>query len=125
MTPDLWLYAIHGNDEEIKNILEENKIKIEDEGSNSLCEQCIKESIKCHHNDFTNYIMNNYVKYGECYDDIFSLCLKYYNFNYYDLKTINYNLFLFASKYDYFKIVEFLLNTEENNLINIKIYIIF
>ena len=39
--PSLWIYAIHGMNQEIINILEEN---------NSFL-KCIKEAIKCHHTE--------------------------------------------------------------------------
>ena len=61
MTPQLWLYAIHGCDEEIIHLLEENNIKIDDEKESiNLLQRCIKESIKCHHDYVTNYIIENY-----------------------------------------------------------------
>ena len=75
MTPQLWLYAIHGCDEEIIHILEENNIKIDadEKESKNLLKQCIKESTKCYHIYVTNYIIENFLQNNECTeDDIFS-----------------------------------------------------
>ena len=54
LTPSLWLYAIHGENPEIINILEEKGIDPED----STYLKCLEESIKCHNNDFASYFKN-------------------------------------------------------------------
>ena len=38
-------------------LLEENNI----EPPNNSYSKCIRESIKCHHNDITNYILSNFI----------------------------------------------------------------
>ncbi|KAK8838612.1 hypothetical protein M9Y10_032646 [Tritrichomonas musculus] len=53
----LWLYAIHGENPDIIHFLEENQIHPKDENY----KECLKESIKCHHNDFAMYFKNNYI----------------------------------------------------------------
>ena len=58
ISPKIWLYAIHGNNFKIINFLEENHILPE----NLNYEKCLKESIKCHHNDISNYIIDNYIE---------------------------------------------------------------
>ena len=55
LTPSMWLYAIHSRNAELVHFLEENHVIPNDE----TYEKCYKESIKCHHNDFANYIFDN------------------------------------------------------------------
>ena len=76
----LWLYSIHGLNPEIIQILEENKIMPNDI---NLYQNCLIESIKCHNNDITNYIQNNFIE-SSIEKVIFIEILKYYNY-------INYN----------------------------------
>ena len=49
-------YAIHSNNAEIINILEENM----SDWSDDLYELCLKESIKCHHNNLAEYFLMNF-----------------------------------------------------------------
>ena len=55
LTPSLWIYAIHSQNLELIHLLEENHIKPDD----ASFEECMKESVKCHHNDFNAYIQEN------------------------------------------------------------------
>ena len=57
----LWLYSIHSNNPDIIHRLETLGIEPND-GNYS---ECLKESIKCHHNDISNYIENNLLKKKE------------------------------------------------------------
>lgn len=63
LKPSLWLYVIHGHNAEIVHLLEQNKIIPEDK----TYEECLMESIKCHHNDFAHYFQNNYLIKGLVY----------------------------------------------------------
>lgn len=74
LSPSLWLYAIHGTDEEIIHILEDNNKK-------SL--YLLKEAIKCHHN------INNYIPDARL---AVPYCLKYNNFFFLDNERINQSL---------------------------------
>lgn len=49
----IWLYAIHSNNGELIHMIEEIGIKPE-------YEECMKESIKCHHNNIANYFCEMY-----------------------------------------------------------------
>ena len=56
LKPSSWIYAIHGKNPEIIQIIEsDEKIFPEDKSY----KQCYTESIKCHHNDFALYIKEN------------------------------------------------------------------
>ena len=88
LTPSLWLYAVHGRDPEIFNILTENKIKPKDE----TFVRCLKEAIKCHHNEVANYILDNLIS-NEIKESInvTELGIKYHNFSF--IETLDSSLF--------------------------------
>ena len=135
LTPSLWLYAIHGNNPQIIHILEENRIKPNDE----TFEECLKESIICHHNELINYFEDNYCENADknkiIYQSIKS-CNFIYLFNrinnkslsFYDLESIEnklndcgWSMFHYLSSYGYFEIVEFLIKNTDIN-VNYKEY---
>ena len=60
----LWLYSIHSKNANLIHLLEENQV----EPNDSSYEECFIESIKCHHNDIADYIIDCFLsnqKYGE------------------------------------------------------------
>ena len=139
LTESLWIYAIHSNNQELFHVLEENKIKMD----KKICKKCIYESIKCHHNDFTNYIKENLLSkeqseedlndllnslnddlvQEESYDefDMFCKCLKYFNYSYFNPDFINDSLLYKLCKYDYCNIVKILMKSNHFNVNTIKI----
>ena len=74
LTPSLWLYAIHGNNSEIIHLLEENHI----EPTNKSYEICLKEAVKCHHND----IVNHFIKHNFDHH-LIKYSFQYYNYLYF------------------------------------------
>ena len=105
LNSSLWLYAVHGQNAEIINFLEENKILPSNTGQDSF-EQIFKESIKCHHIDVANYIQNNYLQNEKEYaNDTLNNCLKYYNFMFMQFDINNENLFCYLCRYDYYSLV--------------------
>ena len=124
----LWLYAIHGKDPELIQILEENNIKPVDEIS---YRKWIKESIKCHHNEIIDYIQNNYSNIKGVNDNYYiAESLRYYNFvsiENFNVKNfdVNFDVDDFDSYFfefcenDYISIVDFLLKNRQVD-INIK-----
>ena len=117
LTASLWLYAIHGSNSEIIHFLEEQKVRPSDRTYN----ECIKESIKCHHNDiaayFNDYISNDFDLWVS--QQYFNGNIKQYSFHYYNYaffpNDINEkNNFYYACNYDYYDIVEYFVN--ENNI---------
>ncbi|KAK8897974.1 hypothetical protein M9Y10_000218 [Tritrichomonas musculus] len=102
LTNDLWPLAIHGKNNEIIYILQENKIE-----PNHYCGlyfECIKESIKCHHNEIVDYLLTNY---SQC--EVFYHSLKNYNFAFIQIEMINDSSFFDLCKYDYYVFVDYLL----------------
>lgn len=55
----LWKYVIHGRNAELIHILKENHV----DGQDYI--ECVEESIKCHHNEITDYIINSLVNLDE------------------------------------------------------------
>ena len=110
LTSSLWLYSIHGRNAQIIHLLEENKI----EPPNKNYMKCLKEAIKCHHNEIAIYILNYLLqdKEGEkISSDFFPFILSSYNFSFVQDSKINYqDFFYFLCKYDHFIPVETLLN---------------
>ena len=105
----LWLYVIHNQKPEFIHFLEENRIKPDDESFR----ECLKESIKCHHCAFTEYIQNNLLQ-KENETEIVMMHLKYHNFAFNSSKELNYKyLFCFLCKYDYISLVKNALNEKD------------
>ena len=123
LTSSLWLYGIHSDNAEMIHLLEENEV----EPPNQSYEECIKESIKCHHNDIFNYLQSNYlnediksiddIDFKQCYDEnIYSYSYHYYNFSHFPHEMNNKINFYYACQYDYFQIVEYFLKTVKINI---------
>ena len=126
LTPSLWLYSIHGNNPKIIKHLMKNKIQL----SSKLYDECIKESIKCHHNNIVNYLKENIKTIINCndydiYDDlnknIILSSFHYYNFSYFPKEINDLKIFEYACRYDYSKIVRYLLNEEDIEIASHKI----
>ena len=127
LTSSLWLYSIHGNNPELIHLLEENHVIPDDQ----TFLECLKESIKCHHNDITDYIENNLMSdknvivYNEnFFQNKIAYTFRYYNFcNLQDCINFgNFQLLYFcAAKYDYLNIVKILV---ENKMIDVNYKVI-
>ena len=107
--PSLWIYAIHGGNPEIIQFLEENQIQ---PPQNSF-DVCIKESIKCHHNDIANYFINNFMLTEKNdNDDKFDKTptaygIHFKNFEFIPSDLVNDNLsFFYLCKYNHLKLVQ-------------------
>lgn len=115
----IWIYAIHSdNPEMIHLFIEMNIIKPDDESY----QKCLKESIKCHHNDIANYIINNLIdqdnyQLGENYNDnIVAYGFKYHNYSFFPNDFNHKFIFFYSCQYDYLKIVRILLQTKQINI---------
>ena len=117
LTPSLWIYAIHGRNYEIIHMLEQDNVELDDK----IYQICLKESIKCHHNEIAEYLLNIKVM------DIGSMPIKYYNFHFIQNNMINQSTFIDLCQYDYYIFVDFLLKDSHKTIdINkIEIYLSF
>ena len=61
LTSSLWLYVVHSNKAELIHFLEVNDVKPRDIWftRNESYDDVLEESIKCHHNAISNYIIDN------------------------------------------------------------------
>ncbi|KAK8834723.1 hypothetical protein M9Y10_025987 [Tritrichomonas musculus] len=112
-----WQYAIHGKNADLIHLLEEDQIK----PAYDSYDVFYKESIKCHHNDITNYIQNNFnVKKDEEIKSYFfesvSYCFRYYNYEFIPSGIDYQSLFYYACYYDYYNLVGLLLNSQKVEL---------
>lgn len=96
LTSKLWEYSIHSNKPEMIHILEEMKIDF-------IPENCIKESIKCHHNSIKNYIQDNLVNIPL---NITQYAFKYNNYAYIENGMICPASFRYFCQYNYFNFVK-------------------
>ncbi|KAK8880425.1 hypothetical protein M9Y10_003097 [Tritrichomonas musculus] len=107
LSPSLWLFAIHSNNAEMINLLEESQIKPDDD----TYKKCFNEAVKCHHNDIANYF-SDYFLQQQCSN--YYSTIKYYNFSLIQNHNKINEFFLFGlCKKDYVNMVELLLNEKE------------
>ena len=122
LTESLWLYAIHSKNAELIHLLESNKIsppKFMNNNNSYL--KCYIESIKCHHNDFVDYIENNLMIQNETEskqikEEIISNIIKYHNYKFFQTDTIKEQGFFYLYLYNYKKLVDFLLIEKDKEI---------
>lgn len=88
-------------------------------------EQILNESIKCHHIDVANYILNNYLQNeneNEFSKKILIDSLKYYNFTFMQSNIEDETSFCYLCKNDNFLLVFLLLNNTDID-INTKLFL--
>ena len=113
LSDSLWIHAIHGDNEEIIAILEQNKVK-----PYGGFERLYKEAIICHNYDMAYYIQMKHLKRKKI--EYFTESIQSFNFSFFEKDFASHlNEFI---RYDYQPIVEILL---KNNKIDINKKIIF
>ena len=118
LTNSCLIYGIHSFNFDIINYIES-----EFNGSlDGICDQCLEESIKCHHNEIANYFLFNFINEDSM---SFDKNKNSYGFHYciyiYFPDDLNHQfVFFYACKYDYINIVENFLKNESFD-INAKI----
>ena len=128
-----WICAIHGNNPEIINLLEEKKIE------STNYKKILTEAIKCHHNDMARYIKDNYLSDNNLSEDdreydrdpvyntkvefnFLAKCLHFNNFELIDVDSINESCFYYLCKYGYYHLVKILLNTQKISINEVEIF---
>lgn len=112
LTPSLWRYTVHGNNPELIHILEEDKIEREDKSYAAF----LFESIKCHHINIMNYLLDEFDIKNE---RINIQGIKYSNFicilnnDYLDNKSILISFFANLCKYEHYFIVNLVLENTD------------
>lgn len=96
---DLWTYSIHSNNADLIHFLEEKKVLRKND--------CFEVSIKCYHNEITNYFITT-DKRKEPHGNItVTSLLSFYNFEYFPSDAfILENLFIQMVKYNYYLLVK-------------------
>mgnify|MGYP001150762002 CR=1 FL=1 len=107
LTPSLWQFAIHGKNADIIHRLEEIQ---KDVSPDDPYAECLKESIKCHHNDIANYIQNNLINKDNSQEN-FTQSLKNYNFSFIQIDLINDASYFDICKYGYYLIASYIVKT--------------
>ena len=107
----LMLYAIHGNNADMIHLLEENGVKFD--------ERCLRESIKCHHKEITNYIQNNLnskkLKIEKDFDDnVILYCFQNCNYEFFPDDLFSYYVLFYSCSFNYINLLKLLL--KENKL---------
>ena len=114
LTSSLWLYSIHGRNADIIHYLESDHI----EPPEGNYDECLKEAIKCHHNEIARYIQNYLIKV------IFFLeinvakkaskyALRYDNYEILNEDFIDNEVFFYACYYNHINLVKILVNNDE------------
>lgn len=129
MTPKIWLYAIHSENPEMIDFLVQNRIK---PNSNTYLD-CLKESLKCHHNSIIEYIKTNLIdekdimknkckcknKKGKTITLFEKYSIKYHNYSYFPLNYKNNLVFLYyLCQYDYYKLVKIQVSNSMKDIID-------
>lgn len=120
LTSSLWLYSMHGQSQEIINILNENMIISQDKQLYDI----VNESIKCHHIEVTNYICNNL--FDENMPNILNdkkfgnESIKHYNFIFFPRNQSLKNYLYYFCRYGYTSIVKLLLRDQSVNVNQIE-----
>lgn len=123
LTPSLWFYGIHGNNPEIIEFLKENKIS----PPNSSFDNCLVETIKCHHLDATNFIRDDFIENLEEKEfDFFLQSIKYFNYyNFRNNELNNFDAFFEFCKYGHFYIVQLFMKSTDFDINSSKVQNLF
>ena len=106
----LMTYAIHSRNAELVDIIEDFDKHMEYD----TIRKFIIESICCHHDEFTNYLETKFWKKSEGKNwHTIVPALKYYNFANMKYENFDSESFAYLCKYDYIKLVSFLINNPE------------
>ena len=93
LTSSMWIYGIHSCNAELIRYLEENHVS----PPYGEYEKILEESINCHHNEISNYIIDNLMKKEDLQNDIENNC--YNNLYRYAVESRNYCFFPTNMKY--------------------------
>lgn len=111
LTKQSWNYVVHSSNAELIHLLEDKLIT---PYSNDYSD-CLKESIKCHNIEISNYIQNNKIEQDTDVTHKISIMQAIESHNYhmipdnYDLLTGSSEYFVLLSKHHYYKLISTLL----------------
>ncbi|KAK8834810.1 hypothetical protein M9Y10_026063 [Tritrichomonas musculus] len=96
----LWIYGIHSINAEFIHLLESCPFKLKD----TTHEDCLKEAIKCHHNDIANYIINNLL--NQTSEKVAFWSIRFYNYSFFSDDIFNDVFFYHLCKDEHYTLVE-------------------
>lgn len=104
-THSLLIYAIHGNDPEIIELIKQNLLS---HGIQINYFQLYRESIKCHHYNLSKYFLENFLENNV---NNIAAPIEYYNFLFFPDELNNDVVFYYLCKYGHYQLVEIFLKT--------------
>ena len=116
LIPSMWEYCIHSENSELIHYHEDNRILPVD----NRHEITLKESIKCHHNVVSRYIINYLIKEKDLENDkendyknnLYKYSIEYDNYCFFP-NSIKYNFYLqYRCEFDYCTLVNLYLKNE-------------
>ena len=124
LTSSMWIYGIHSCNAELIRYLEDNHVSPPDNDY----ERILEESIKCHHNDISNYLIDNIMNEeylqnnieNEYYHNLYRYATESYNYCFFPTNMKYKNMFFYLCEFDYYTLVKLYL-TEGTIDINAKI----
>ena len=127
LTSSMWIYGIHSCNAELIRYLEDNHVSPPDNDY----ERILEESIKCHHNDISNYIIDNLMNEEDLQnniennynDNLYRYAVESHNYCFFPANMKYQNMFHFLCEFDYYTLVKLYL-TEGTIDINAKIKIL-
>ena len=83
-------------------------------------EKILKESIKCHHNNFADYIMNNLMNYNnvirntdqKVFENIYYYGFHYHNYLYFSRHIHQKYTFFYLCQFNYYRLVKYCLKSK-------------
>ena len=114
LNSSLWLYSMHGQNAEIIHLLEDYQVTLNDDSYKKY----FYESIKCHHNDFSSYFLNNFMNDQADLDklNLFSIALEYHNYEFLQNSWKNKFVFHDLCQFDYYYPVDLFMKTIKMNI---------
>ncbi|KAK8898246.1 hypothetical protein M9Y10_000524 [Tritrichomonas musculus] len=117
----MWTYAIHGGNEELIRYLEENHVSPPENEYNNI----LDESITCHHNEISNYIIDYLFKEediqyrikNDYYSNMYRSAIESHNYYFFPDNMKYKNMISYLCEFDYYSLVKLCLE-EENIDIN-------
>ena len=110
LTSSMWIYGIHSCNAELIRYLEDNHVS----PPYNDYERILEESIKCHHNDISNYLIDNIMNEeylqnnieNEFYHNLYRYATESYNYCFFPTNMKYKNMFFYLCEFDYYTLVK-------------------
>ena len=118
ISSELWIYSIHSKNLDIFNFLKENNVYLDF----TMHEKLLEESIKCHHNEITNYLLTNYIDKEEfsmsniVEQKFIDASFHYYNYAFFPEELIDNSILQSLIKYNHFHLFKLLYEADKINI---------